>query len=45
MEMFKALECNMSFQIYFLHAYLDHFPENLGDVNEEKGEGCPRDIR
>ena len=37
---FEALGCRMSLKVCFLHANLDHFPQNffLGDMNEEYGE-------
>jgi len=38
LDKYKALGCNMSLKLHFLHSHLDHFPENLGDVSEEQGE-------
>ncbi|UYV70283.1 hypothetical protein LAZ67_7002368 [Cordylochernes scorpioides] len=35
---YKALGCNMSFKIHFLHSRLDFFPDNLGAVSDEHGE-------
>ena len=35
---FEALGCRMSLKVYFLHAYLEYFPQNLGDMSEEQGE-------
>ncbi|UYV70377.1 hypothetical protein LAZ67_7002785 [Cordylochernes scorpioides] len=35
---FKALGCNMSLKIHFLHSHLDFFPDNLGAVSDEHGE-------
>ncbi|UYV70278.1 hypothetical protein LAZ67_7002357 [Cordylochernes scorpioides] len=32
---YKALGCNMSFKIHFLHSHLDFFPDNLGAVSDE----------
>ncbi|UYV66499.1 hypothetical protein LAZ67_4001899 [Cordylochernes scorpioides] len=32
---YKALECNMSLKIHFLHSHLDFFPDNLGAVSDE----------
>ncbi|UYV63750.1 hypothetical protein LAZ67_2005492 [Cordylochernes scorpioides] len=34
----KALGCNMSLKIHFLHSHLDFFPDNLGAVSDENGE-------
>ncbi|UYV64585.1 K02A2.6-like [Cordylochernes scorpioides] len=35
---YKALRCNMSLKIHFLHSHLDFFPDNLGAVSDEHGE-------
>ncbi|UYV61228.1 hypothetical protein LAZ67_1003968 [Cordylochernes scorpioides] len=35
---YKALGCNMSLKIHFLHSHLDFFPDNLGVVSDEHGE-------
>ncbi|UYV62698.1 hypothetical protein LAZ67_2001609 [Cordylochernes scorpioides] len=35
---YKALGCNMSLKIYFLHSHLDFFPDNHGAVSDEHGE-------
>ncbi|UYV84746.1 hypothetical protein LAZ67_X003294 [Cordylochernes scorpioides] len=32
---YKALGCNMSLNIHFLHSHLDFFPDNLGAVSDE----------
>ncbi|UYV60728.1 hypothetical protein LAZ67_1002045 [Cordylochernes scorpioides] len=41
---YKALGCNMSLKIHFLHSHLDFFPDNLGAVNDEHGERFHQDI-
>ncbi|UYV63053.1 hypothetical protein LAZ67_2002987 [Cordylochernes scorpioides] len=41
---YKALGCNMSLKIHFLHSHLDFFPDNLGAVNGEHGERFHQDI-
>jgi len=41
---YKVLGCNMSLKIYFLHSYLDFFPDNLGAVSDEYGERFHQDI-
>ncbi|UYV81646.1 hypothetical protein LAZ67_20001789 [Cordylochernes scorpioides] len=41
---YKALGCNMSFKIHFLHSHLDFFPDNLGAVSDEHGERFHQDI-
>ena len=28
----------MSLKVHFVHAHLDYFPQNLGDMNEEHGK-------
>lgn len=35
---FNILGCKMSITVYYLHSYLDRFPENLGDFSKEQGE-------
>ncbi|UYV69535.1 hypothetical protein LAZ67_6003920 [Cordylochernes scorpioides] len=34
----------MSLKIYFLHSYLDFFPDNLSVVSDERGERFHQDI-
>ncbi|UYV83572.1 hypothetical protein LAZ67_23001497 [Cordylochernes scorpioides] len=41
---YKALGCNMSLKIHFLHSHLDFFPDNLGAVSDEHGEKFHQDI-
>ena len=41
---YKAMGCNMSLKIHFLHCHLDFFPENLGSVGDEQGERFHQDI-
>ena len=41
---YKAMGCNMSLKIHFLHSHLDVFPENLGAVSDENGERFHQDI-
>jgi hypothetical protein len=41
---YKALGCNMSIKIHFLHSHLDFFPENLGAFSDEQGERFHQDI-
>ncbi|UYV67602.1 hypothetical protein LAZ67_5001347 [Cordylochernes scorpioides] len=41
---YKALGCNMSLKIHFLHSHLDFFPDNLGAVSAEHGERFHQDI-
>ena len=40
----KALGCNMSLKIHFLHSHLDFFPPNLRAVRDEQGEQFHQDI-
>lgn len=42
---FRALGCNMSIKVHYLHSHLDRFPENLGDTSEEQGERFHQDIK
>ena len=42
---FEALGCHMSLKVHFLHAHLDYFPQNLGDMSEEQGERFHLDIK
>ena len=38
LECYKALGCNMSIKLHFLHCHLANFPEDLGAANDEQGE-------
>ena len=35
----------MSLKVHFLHAHLNYFPQNLGDMSEEHGERFHQDIK
>lgn len=41
---YRALGCNMSLKMHFLHSHLDFFPKNLGAVSDEHGERFHRDV-
>ena len=41
---FKDLVAHMSIKVHYLHSHLNHFPENLGDLNEEQEERFHQDI-
>ncbi|UYV81789.1 hypothetical protein LAZ67_20002375 [Cordylochernes scorpioides] len=41
---YKALGCNMSLKIHFLHSHLDFFPDNLGAVSDEHDGRFHQDI-
>ena len=41
----RGLWCRMSIKLHYLHSHLDKFPDNLGDVSEEKGEKFHQDIK
>ncbi|UYV80765.1 hypothetical protein LAZ67_19001665 [Cordylochernes scorpioides] len=41
---YKALGCNISLKIHFLHSHLDLFLDNLGAVSDEHGERFDQDI-
>ncbi|GBP69942.1 hypothetical protein EVAR_85710_1 [Eumeta japonica] len=42
---FQQLGRNTSIKLHYFYSHLDYFPENLGDLNEEKGERFHQDIR
>ena len=42
---FEGLGCCMSLKVHCLHAHLDYFPQNLGDMSEEHGERFHQDIK
>ena len=35
---FEALGCRLSLKVHFLHAHLDYFQQNLGDMSKEHEE-------
>ena len=45
LDCFKALGCCMSLKVCFLHAHLNYFPQNVGDVSEELGERFHQEIK
>ena len=45
LKSYKALGCNMSIKLHFLHCHLACFPENLGAVSEEQGERFHQDLK
>ena len=42
---YKALGCNMSIKLYFLHCHLANFLENLGVAGDEQGERFHQDLK
>ena len=44
LDTYRAMGCNMSFKLHFLHSHLIFFPENLGAVSDEQGERFHQDI-
>ena len=42
---FEALGYRMSLKVLFLHAHLDYFLQNSGDMSEEHGERFYQDIK
>lgn len=38
LRFYKAMGCNESIKIHFLHFHLDLFPENLGAVSDKHDE-------
>jgi hypothetical protein len=45
LEKLRALGCNTSLKLHFLHNQLEYFPENLGALSEEQGERFHQDIK
>ena len=45
LESYKALGCNMSIKLYFLHWYLAKFLENLGAASDEQGKRFHQDLK
>ncbi|GBO14967.1 hypothetical protein AVEN_173025-1 [Araneus ventricosus] len=41
---YKAMWCNMSLKVLYLHSHLNFFPENLCTVSDEHGERFHQDI-
>ncbi|GBM36973.1 hypothetical protein AVEN_153921-1 [Araneus ventricosus] len=41
---YKAMRCNMSLKVHFLHSHLNFPPENLGAVSDENCERFHQDI-
>ena len=41
----STLNAYMSIKVYFLFSQLEKFPENIGSVNDEKGERFHQDMR
>ena len=44
LSVYKAMKCNISLKIHFLHSHMDFFPANLGAVSDEQGERFHQDI-
>jgi len=42
---YRNLGYNMSIKVHFLFSHIENFPENLGDVSDEQGEGFHQDIK
>ena len=45
LESYKALGCNMTIKLHFLHCHLANFPEDLGAVSDEQGERFHQDLK
>ena len=41
---YQDMGCNMSLKIHFLDSHLDFFPDSLGAVSDEHGEGFHQEI-
>jgi len=44
-ETYRQLGCLMNLKLHFLKSHLQHFPDNLGDYNEEQGKRFHQDIK
>jgi len=44
LSVYKAMKCNISLKIHFLHSHMDFFPANLGAVSDEQGERYHQNI-
>ena len=44
LETYQTMGCNMYLKLHFLMSYLELFPKNLGEVNDEQGERFHQDI-
>ncbi|GBN16426.1 hypothetical protein AVEN_126509-1 [Araneus ventricosus] len=44
LSVYKAMRCNMSLKVHFLHLHLDFSPEKLGAVSDEHRERFHQDI-
>ena len=42
---YKEMGARMSLKMHFLHAHLDFFPENNGDVSDEHGKRFHQEIK
>ncbi|ESO01734.1 hypothetical protein HELRODRAFT_174719 [Helobdella robusta] len=42
---FKKLGCNMSIKLHYLFSHMDRFPENLGSMSDEQGEGFHQEMK
>ena len=42
---FEVLGCRMSLKVHFLHAHLDYFTQNLGNMSEKLSERIHQDIK
>ena len=45
LESYKALGCNVSIKLHFLHCHLGNFLEDLGAVSDEQGERFHQDLK
>lgn len=41
---YEAQGCRISLKFHFLHFHTNHFPQNLGAYNEERGERYHQDV-
>ena len=45
LESYKALVCNFSIKLYFLHSHRRNFPENIFKVSNEQVKLCYHDLK
>lgn len=41
---YHAMGCKMSIKLHYLHAHLERFPANLGQMSDEQGERFHQEI-
>ena len=42
---YKALVCNLSIKLHFLHSHISNFPEDLSKITDKEGERYHLDLK